>query len=121
MEAAMLSALAPVLLMIGITLTIVGFLVLASAIEHARARRLDRQVRLTDAIYAELGAVAAPVVAKRPLGAWTVSFAAPLDRPSVVARLLAITERVLGGDAEARDGLHIVITPQVHRARGRAV
>jgi len=117
----MLSALAPVLLMIGLTLALVGLLVLASAIEHARGRRIERQVQLTDAIHTELGAVAAPVLAKRFRGAWTVSFAAPLDRPSVVGRLLAITERVLGADAETRDGLQIVVTPQVKRARSRAV
>ncbi|HEY3068491.1 MAG TPA: hypothetical protein VGL09_22080 [Methylomirabilota bacterium] len=117
----MLTALAPVLLMLGLTLSLTGLLVLASAIEHARQRRIQRQVRLTDAIHAELGAVAAPVVAKGWRGAWTVSFAAPLDRPSIVGRLLAITERVLGADAEIRDRLHIVITPQAHRARGRAV
>jgi len=113
----MLTALAPVLLMVGITLSLTGLLVLASAIEHARGRRLQRQVRLTEAIHAELGAVAAPVVAKRLLGPWTVSFAAPLDRPSVVARLLAITERMFG----AEPSLHIVISPQARAARGRMV
>ena len=117
----MLTVLAPLVLLAAIALSVAGLLALASAIERARARRVERQIRLTDAIHAELGAVAAPVVGKRLLGAWTVSFAAPLDRPSIVGRLLAITERGLGAAAETRDRLHIVITPQAHRARGRAV
>jgi hypothetical protein len=68
---------------------------LASHRDRRREAALARQVRLSDAIAAELGAVVAPVVRKRWRGSWEVRIAVPLDRPTLVARILDVTRAAL--------------------------
>ena len=76
-------------------LSIVVLLGLAAWREGVREARVARQIRVTDAIGAELGAIVAPVVEKSLGGPWRVRIVAPLERPDLVARILAITHRVL--------------------------
>jgi len=87
-------------------LIVVALLVWAEWRDRRREATVARQIRLTDAIAAELGAIVAPVV-KRPLwGPWQIELAMPLGRPAMVGRVLAIAHRVLPGRYE------IVVTPQ---------
>ena len=84
-----------------------------------RERRIEaaiaRQIALTDAIGAELGAVVAPVVAK-PMGRpWQIRIAVPFSRPALIARVLAIAQRVL--DRTCAGGYEVVLTPQEEPAR----
>jgi hypothetical protein len=72
---------------------IVVLVMLAEIVQRARQRVLDRQVHLTDAIHRELGAIASPVVRKRPLGAWRVDLGVPAGHPALITRLVAITQR----------------------------
>jgi len=68
------------------------------ALTNRRARRrqeaVGRQIALTDAIHARLGGIVAPVVDRLRGGRWQVTIAVPLERPSVVASVLAIVEEV---------------------------
>lgn len=88
---------------------VVALLVLADRAQRARRRILERQVRLTDAIHRELGAVAAPVVTRRPLGVWRVALAVPAAQPVLVARLVAIAARELASEARRPAGVEIVL------------
>jgi hypothetical protein len=85
--------------------TLVGILVLAtpvallltltSYLDRSRLRRdaaVGRQIALTDAIHARLGAVAAPVVRRRR-GRWSIAVAVPFERPAVVDAVLASVDQ----------------------------
>ena len=59
--------------------------------ERRQQRRRDeiaRQIALTDALHARLGALVAPVVRWRRR-AWRVAVAVPFERPAVMAAVLA--------------------------------
>ncbi len=90
---------------------IAGLLRLVDRIERRRDARYARQIELTDAIHRELGAAAAPTVTRRPRGGWLVRMMVPLDRPSVVAGILRVTDQVFAS-SDASDMLQIVLTPQ---------
>jgi hypothetical protein len=83
-------------------LPIVGLLAWAEWRDRRRAALVARQIRLTDAIGAELGAVVAPVLRRGLGGAWRVDMTLPLGRPALVGRVLEITHRVLPGRYEIR-------------------
>jgi hypothetical protein len=73
-------------------------LALAALLTRRQAQReaeVARQIALTDALHARLGALLAPVVRGRA-GAWRVAVAVPFERPEVVATLLAAADEVLG-------------------------
>jgi hypothetical protein len=88
--------------------TLVGVLILAAPlialaalvmlIERRRQRRqaeVLRQIALTDALHARLGALVAPVVRWRHR-AWQVAVAVPFERPAAVAAVLATVQEVFG-------------------------
>jgi hypothetical protein len=83
-------------------LPIVGLLAWAEWWDRRRAALVARQIRLTDAIGAELGAVVAPVVRRALGGAWRVHMTLPPGRPAVAGRVLEITHRVWLGRYEIR-------------------
>jgi len=76
--------------------------------QDRRDLQRDQQIMLTDAIHWELGAVAAPVVSRRPGGGWRVSMAVPIDRPAVVTALLRVTARHFAAE-KAAERLEIVL------------
>jgi hypothetical protein len=87
------------LLGIGFLATPVAALVaLVAVVDRRRARRLGeivRQITLTDALHARLGAVAAPVVrwgGRR----WQVTIAVPFERPEVVTDVVRTVDEVFG-------------------------
>lgn len=88
--------------------TLLGMLVLIAPIagltallllaERRQARCRDevgRQIALTDALHARLGAAVAPVVERRRR-AWRVAVAVPFERPAVVATVLSTIDEVFG-------------------------
>ncbi len=99
-------------------LTAASLLAAAEWRDRRRATALARQVRLTDALAAELGAVVAPVV-RRPLaGPWRVEIRVPVSRPGLVSRIVAITEETLRELDVTRYAL--VLTPvRARRGEGR--
>jgi hypothetical protein len=96
-------------------LVVIALLRLADFVSARREARLARQIALTDAIHRELGAVAAPMVSRRPGGGWLVSMAVPLDRPGTTAAIVRITERMFTPDGGGVDPLRILLTPAAAR------
>jgi hypothetical protein len=88
--------------------TLVGILVLATPVailvtlfkgldrrEQRRRLEITRQIELTDAIHARLGAVAAPVV-RRDRAGWRIAVAVPFERPAVADAVLATVHEAFG-------------------------
>ena len=80
--------------LVGILMLVAPFAAVAALLflaERRQQRRRDeivRQVALTDALHARLGALVAPVVRWRRR-AWRVAVAVPFERPTVIAAVLA--------------------------------
>ena len=101
------------------TIPFAAVIALLRLVERRQDRRdlqRDQQIMLTDAIHWELGAVAAPVVSRRPGGGWRVSMAVPIDRPAVVTALLRVTARHFEAE-KAAERLEIVLRPGAFGAR----
>jgi hypothetical protein len=106
----MLTSLAVLVLTLSPLIAVVALLELAGWWERRVEAAIARQIALTDAIGAELGAVVAPFVA-RPVGRpWQVRIAVPFSRPALITRILTITQRVL--DRTCANGYEVVLTPQ---------
>ena len=86
--------------------TLVGVLILAMPLaalaalvmlterrQQRRQAEVLRQIALTDALHARLGALVAPVVRWRRR-AWQVAVAVPFERPAVVTAVLATVHEV---------------------------
>jgi hypothetical protein len=97
----------------------VGILLALAAWRDGReAASVARQIRLTDAIGRELGAIVAPTVTRGWTGPWQVRIAVPLAQAATVARIVAIAHaslEVMGGRYE------LVLTPQIRPVRPVAV
>jgi len=112
-----MTALVAIFLIAAIPFLVVSALLrLVERLQDRRDLQRDQQIMLTDAIHWELGAVAAPVVSRRPGGGWRVSMAVPIDRPAVVAALLRVTERHFAAE-KAAERLEIVLRPATFGVR----
>ena len=94
-----------------------GPMVLADWVRTRRQAVIARQIALTDALDAQVGALVAPVVAKPLFGPWEVRIAVPLLGSAVLARIIAVTDDVFGGVEEKppmryRMVLHVMPTPR---------
>lgn len=77
----------------------VGILGLLWLSERLRARReVGRrlQITVTDAVHAALGAVAAPVVTRRPGGGWRVEMRVEAGRSELSGALVRVAEDAMG-------------------------
>jgi len=118
-EGSVVLALFAVLMLLAVPAAALGVvLAIITRVQRARTRVIEQQIALTDAIHAELGAVAAPVVAKPMFGPWRVTFAVPFGRPALVEQLIVITSRVLKSASPA--GVRIVLTPRADVRAARA-
>ena len=106
-----MSAVVAFLLMSWPILTTLGLLAHAAWRERRRAAMVARQVRLTDAIAHELGAIVAPVVTESLRGPWRVEIRVPVGRPAAVGRMVAIAHDTLTRAGTTR--YELVLTPQV--------
>jgi hypothetical protein len=90
-------------------LPVIGLFMLAAWRDRRRETVVAHQVRLTDAIAAELGLVVAPVVA-RPLGGpWRVEIRLPVGPPERVSRIVTIALDTL--TRAGADPYELVLTP----------
>ena len=92
---------------------LIAALKISSWRQHVRLAEIARQIAVTDAIHAELGAVVSPVV-RRTLGrGWRLSIPVPLDRPDTVTQVLSAAYSAFS-TAERTGPRHfeIVLTPQ---------
>ena len=90
----MLDVLGLAIVVLGPPALIVTLLVLSTHVQRARADVVARQIAVTDAIHRELGAVVAPVM-RRGWRAWELRMAMPLERPNLVAPVLAVAHHAL--------------------------
>ncbi len=90
-------------------LFVTGLLMLAAWRDRRVAAQTARQVRLTDALAEEVGAIVAPI-AKRRFRKWQIVMRVPLGRPALVARVLTVAHRTL--ERLDSDRYEIVLVPQ---------
>jgi hypothetical protein len=90
-----------------------ALLLLVERHRRHRAAEIQRQIALTDALHARMGALVAPVVRGRPR-AWRVAVAVPVEQPDVVAAVLDMVEQTFG-----REGYEVVLSRQVASGRSR--
>ena len=112
---ALMNALPSIAIALSPFLVVIALLRLADFVSARREASVARQIALTNAIHRELGAVAAPVVSRRPGGGWLVSMAVPLDRPGTTAAIVRITERMFAPAGGGADPLRILLTPAATR------
>src|SRR5262249_22023781 len=77
----LLVALSPIVLL-------VAALSLSNWRQRTRLTEIARQVAVTDAIHAVLGAVVSPVARRTVWGGWRLTIPVPLDRPETVMQVL---------------------------------
>ena len=90
-----MATLVGVLIVVAPLATLAAVLVLAERRRQRRRAEIVRQIALTDALHARLGALVAPVVRWRHR-AWQVAVAVPFERPAVVAAVLAAVDEMFG-------------------------
>ena len=73
----------------------VALLALAERRQRRVRAEVERQIALTDALHARLGALLAPVVRRRG-SLWQVSVALPVETPALVGTVLKTTDEVFG-------------------------
>jgi len=97
---------------------VTAVLLVVGRVQRVRDAEISRQVTVTDAIHAELGAVVSPVVKRRLGRGWRVEIPVPFERPAIVGRVVAITHAVmLRADARAAARLEVVLTAQEARVQ----
>lgn len=116
----MLSAMMALAVLLFPAAVLVAILLVVEQRQRAREDVVARQIILTDAIHAELGAVVAPVVEKRAFQPWRVVFALPEERTREMARLIAITERVFDSRMTMPGDVDIVFTRRASAPRALA-
>ena len=87
-----------------------GLLALGAWRDRRRAAVVAQQIRLTDSIAAELGAIVAPVVTKPLRGPWRAEIQIPIGRPAAVGRIVAIAHDTLTRAGAGR--YELVLTPK---------
>jgi hypothetical protein len=91
---------------------IIGLLWLSDRLRARREVGRHLQISVTDAVHRALGAVAAPVVTRRPGGGWRVQMRVPPGRPDLAAELVRVTEVVMErATRQSRRPFEIVLLP----------
>jgi hypothetical protein len=116
----MLTAVAIALVLLTPAIVIAAIAEAIEARRNATARVLARQIRLTDAVHAELGAIVAPIVEKPAFRPWRVVFPMRALRAADVDRLVSIADRVLGDELRSPEHLQIVFTRRAPLTQSRA-
>jgi hypothetical protein len=115
----MLTAATVILTISSPILVVLGLLALAAWRDRRQEAVVARQIRLTDAIARELGAIVAPVVAKPLGGPWRVAIHVPVGRPALVSRIVAIAHETL--TRTGTDPYELILTPELAPARSLPV
>ena len=110
----LLVALSPVVML-------VAALSLSSWRQRTRLAEIARQVAVTDAIHAVLGAVVSPVARRTWWGGWRVTIPVPLDRPDTVMQIVdAACGAFSVAERTSPTRFEIVLTPQERPVPRRA-
>jgi len=97
--------------------SVTALLLIAEWRERARQRRLVRQVMVTEAIDAELGAIVAPVVRRRFARGWRLEVGVPFDEPALVGQVVALAHTAMQRMDPDTSPLEIVLTAQSPEVR----
>ncbi len=107
-----------------LTAPLTALAALVTLIERRHQRRqaeILRQIALTDALHARLGAMVAPVVRRRHR-AWQVAVAVPFERPAIGAAVLAAVQEMFGRVSyEVVLSRQAPVAPLPHAPRSAAV
>ncbi len=106
-----------VVVMLPATLT-TALLLLAGWRERARERAVVRQIAVTEAIDAELGAIVAPFVKRRFGGGWRLEVAVPFEEPALVGRVVALAHAAMQRTDPHASPLEVVLTAQTPEVSG---
>jgi hypothetical protein len=92
---------------------LIAALRLASWRQHTRLSEIARQIAVTDAIHAELGAVVSPVVRRKLGRGWRLTIPVPFDRPDTITQVVSAAYGAFS-TSERMSPRHfeIVLTPQ---------
>jgi hypothetical protein len=92
---------------------VVAALKISSWRQRTRLAEVTRQIAVTDAIHAELGAIVSPVVTRKLGRGWRLAIPVPLDRPDTVMRVLDAAYRAFEPSERTRPGrFEVMLTPQ---------
>jgi hypothetical protein len=92
---------------------VVALLVLSDRFQRRAQATVVRQIEVTDAIHAELGAVVSPVVRHRLDGRWQVFIPVELDNSDTVTQVVRAARGVFDAHEATRPGrLEIVLSPR---------
>ncbi len=92
---------------------LVAALKLSSWRQRTRLVEVARQIAVTDAIHAELGAVVSPIVRQKLRRGWQLTIPVPLDRPDTVMQVLSAAYGAFSPSERTSPGhFEIVLTPQ---------
>jgi hypothetical protein len=100
---------------------VVAALQLSTRRQRRRLAEIARQIAVTDAIHAALGAVVSPVVRRTLWGGWRLTIPVPLDRPEIVTQVVDTAYGAFSSAERTRPGrFEIVLTPQERPVPRRA-
>src|SRR5438445_11335710 len=92
---------------------IAALLQLSTWRQRTRLAAVSRQIAVTDAIHAVLGAVVSPVVRRRLWRGWQLTIPVPLDRPDTVLQGVQSAYGAFRAAERTRPGrVELVLTPQ---------
>jgi len=100
---------------------LVAALWLASWRQRMRQTEIARQIAVTDAIHAALGAVVSPIARRTLWGGWQLTIPVPLDCPDTVIQVVDAAYGAFGvAERTSPTGFEIVLTPQERPVPRRA-
>jgi len=108
-----------------VALSPIALLVAALWLSNWRQRtqlaEIARQIAVTDAIHAMLGAVVSPAVRRTLWGGWRLTIPVPLDRPDMVTQVVEAAYGAFSPSERSRPGrFEIVLTQQERPVPRRA-
>ena len=100
---------------------LVTALQLATWRQRVRLAEVARQIAVTDAIHAALGAVVSPVVRRTLWGGWRLTIPVPLDRSDMVTQVVDAASGAFSvAERTSPTRFEIVLTPQERPVPRRA-
>jgi hypothetical protein len=100
---------AGVMVFSGAAFVLIGFalvggpMILVDRLRRRRQMAIERQIALTNAIDAQMGAIVSPVVARPLFSPWEIRIAVPFHRSATVAGILSVVDEVFQ-DVEGAGG-----------------
>lgn len=114
MQSVVLSTLSLLVALFPIAL-LVAALGLSNWRQRMRLAEIARQIAVTDAIHAVLGAVVSPVVRRTLWGGWRLTIPVPLDRPDTVTQVVDAAYGAFSASERTKPGRFEIVLIQQDR------